>query len=304
MNHLNTFYNTLLLAFWLVLIPITGSAQSSGYLGKKHFLAIEVGMLPSFAKTYKVKNKTLKKGSKVMNFNFSGAYEAIITRKMMLSLTYTFDPVFISLARTSVQNQNNNGNPEYYGNGSTASTYHGTYFFAEDLTYYKHNVSVNFKYFLKDNLAPIGKYITYGIGYGIFLTDSREDHTVYPSFYEPGTTLSDDLVLSDEVNLVYDNLNTLLLNFGFGNQYEITRNLFFKYALSIQLPIFLDFSNGVTPPLYMLEEGNFFGRQAPGYINGNSNYSVYDNDIRNMFKTAIVKQNIINFKIGLSYALF
>lgn len=283
-------YNALLVFMVILFTSPNILAQTSGYLGKRSFLDVNVGLTPSFSKTHKIDNGQVKKTPNIVHLNIKAAYELIISKNVMMRFQYGFAPTTMHTGRTILSGKyfeaTNVSN--YIGEGESAVSYNQQGFILEDITRNRHSAEISLKIFPGTNLPPIGKYFLMGVGYGV-LTANSNKIDIYPTIYGPNKDIDEKDIIGQS-KIMNENIHFMYITLGLGNQHELIKNLFLTYSLSFQLPYFLDF---FSPEDF--GSNNFFGRPNSS---DNSSYKT------NLSQTEIAKQSLFSINIGLSYALF
>lgn len=293
--------------YYILIIVLIGfsmqkvNAQSAGYYGKKVFFTMGSEIAPSFSSYRQVKDGSSKRSPKIIYASFNGSVEAIISKRMTLNLRYTFDPIY---------NQTGGGNIEldedevYIGPNSVNPTTQSQAYILDDFWSYRHDIGLDFKLYLRDNIPAIGKFIKFGASYSL-ITTPDQSYNLYGNLSGSSELYNEnkkELTVTGGKNMFH----VIFLKFGYGQSFEIVRNLFFYYSLNVNLPLF-DTNLGFGPADGYTGK-NLFGRESSSGFNASktspTEYRISDSRYYNGISRSVLKQNFVMLELGFSFALF
>ena len=143
------------------LFAAVGFGQS-GYLGKRNFIEIKAGVVPSYKFQNVIKDDMAIERLKVGNMNYHFAYSRVLSPHFVLSIGYDFTKINC-LSQGHWFNQTNV--ITYPGGGTYEEQ--KTLNILDDPELIYHGGTVVFDYYRLGSLAPIGKYIGASLSYGI-----------------------------------------------------------------------------------------------------------------------------------------
>ncbi|MFT5824094.1 MAG: hypothetical protein ACI8ZM_005360 [Crocinitomix sp.] len=200
---------TLLLQF-LMLFNYSGIAQS-GYIGKKRYVEFKWNNGISTKRIYKIEDEVIKSRRKFYT-DFNLNIGLVPSRRIEFNFGYGFSVLRPSLLyfRDSDTLQDITGEKDLIIDNN--------YRAFDDLQFAFHSIKFEFKYFIKGNIAPIGKYIGLGcfagVGkinagatinygdYGEIITEKRHSKTYKPSGLQQFTFDQDNKVKATMITII------------------------------------------------------------------------------------------------------
>lgn len=280
--------------FFLVLtFLISGNSlaqEPSGYFGSFHGAEIQLSAVPTLRRVKSLKANgddfTFNRRAQFLRMNYKFNYSWVANRKFEINAGYEYANVH---------------SPYYsYYNSSSSLTQD----LLEDLTFNKHGFNLHVRMFRKGGLAPIGKFVGFGISYArLSMPDS-----VSVFHGQSGNSLSNSgfFVRKNEVNIIdttqldvddFSKYSSFLVNISVGRTVPITQNLLLSYNASVNLiSLYLDGNGGFN-----------LGRElGPGLDDILSKYSdrpINDDDQLNDRRVleSLRAYNRIRFELGVKY---
>jgi hypothetical protein len=276
----------------LYFIPLSFS-QITGYLGKKISIEADINILPRFT------DLMMSKGQKKEIINYKEIFEPYypyyssgyaytleevsnnsykpikINLKSSLSLNYTISrKVDLCLRSNFIKAnflfRNHDGSSKY----NITST-------SETVPYSAFEVDLNIKIYRKNFIAPVGKYITFGIGQSIASTINNRFNIEYLYYSSQN---SSNIFGKQNIN---EKVKFIKYNIGIGEKKVFKNNLYFKYEL----------------------ESNFYslGKYNARILADSPRLNSIDEAIANIFAYNVGRNlsfdNILNLKIGFGIIL-
>ncbi len=231
-------------------------SQTPGYLGKRLSLEGDINLLPNIT-NFTLGNSSRENYNKVKYFdniyNYNtNTYETKeiteyrlvnedvsnpnylrFTFKSSLALNYSISKkTDISLRFNKIY-----GNFMYHDNDY--QTYRIALFFNDNIKYQSTEFDLNFKFYKKSFIAPVGKYFLLGFGFSkVKSKPTRGTLMTNTSTYNPYTETS----TIEDINLDHS-VNYFKLNFGFGNKTILANDVFLIYG--IESNFYLLYNKGI-----------------------------------------------------------
>ncbi|MGB0403487.1 MAG: hypothetical protein ACPGEG_05270 [Salibacteraceae bacterium] len=252
-------------------------AQSTyGYLGKRFYLAGDISAGPSIIGKNEKGNRTF-----AINVTGTASLNLVLTKKNVLSFNYKrYSDI------TEVKNRDNIGielfpTDDYYDKDI------GSYKFKTN------EVGFDYKFFFKNLDAPLGSYISLGMGVGI---SHLEKSIFYNGEYEV------DYYYTTPYTSFYSSTNAIyspIIRLGIGQQTVFGNRFFYNYGIDIGLNLAGIYTVGRP----LIEE----------FVGSGINYDydddhVTDNELeifaKSSVQTRLFMNQLINFRMGIGMLLF
>ena len=147
-----------------------GESQG-GFFGNYNSFELTAMGVPSNKKYLKINDDYTVRTSRIANLSYSANYGRVVTNKLQICFNYRYtsgkmvvDEVFFLVLDSIV-------NPSGY------TTYnHQTYNFLESPKFTNHSGGLEFRYYRYGSLAPVGKYISFGLQIGQSTINPGQDY--------------------------------------------------------------------------------------------------------------------------------
>ena len=264
--------------------------QVPGYLGKRLSIEGDFNIFPNFTNTMlnNSSRETLNKYNDTEYYynSTTGNYEPQNVIKYNTNLEpiekkrymrWTFKPSFsinYTIARRVVASLRLS---KIYGNLVYNSNYGAsTVFFDDNLKYQTSDFELNFKFYKKNFIAPVGKYVLFGLGYSIM--NMKETS---------GTILNIDYINYENIYSLEEatfnhRAKLIKFNFGFGNKTILKDYLYLTYGTEFNL--YLITGNGIA-------------------LNEERNLATFKDNFNNALTKNLLYDNMFNVKVGLGIIL-
>jgi hypothetical protein len=212
-------------------------SQTPGYLGKRVSIESDINLLPNTT------NFILDNSSRQSyNYDFNNNYEIEETlNKNYIRYTFKSSIAFnYTLSRkTDISLRFNKMYGNFMYSDNDYQSHKIGFYFDDNLKYQSTEFDINFKFYNKNFIAPVGKYFLFGFGFSKVKSKATRGTLVTNiliNSYYTETSIIEDLNLDHSVNY-------LKLNFGFGNKTVLANDIFLTYG--IESNFYLLYNNGI-----------------------------------------------------------
>ena len=260
-------------------------AQTPGYLGKRISIEGDLNLLPNFTNFalgndlrqvyYKTKyyesyyNPSTNSYESIELVKFNAGRDEVkkpnhirYTFKSSIALNYTisknkdvslrFNKIYCNLM---------------YRSQSNSGVYNALYF-NENIKYRSTEIDINFKFYKKNFIAPVGKYILFGFGLAkIKSNPNKITGTLVNSIYDYNTNRYTN---SEEEVYFNNSVNYFKINFGLGNKTILANDVFLMYG--IESNIYFIYNNSI-----LNSDDDYITQFKRNYNNNLSKNLLWDN---------------------------
>ena len=231
----------LILIFLIALTSSSAFGQVSGYLGKRISIEGDINILPNFT-NFILSNDTRETYEEVLVSNYqynstTGNYEETKISQIQKKDKKLFAPnnmrfifkstlaINFTLSRKVDLSLRLN---KIYGNfmfSEIRTSGNNQLYFDKNIKYQTTGLDFNFKFYRRNFVAPVGKYILFGIGYS--KVNSQNNTGTLITFERT----PEELTYSIDDETFSQKSGYLKINFGFGNKKVLKNNLYIIYGV-------------------------------------------------------------------------
>jgi hypothetical protein len=272
----------------LTILLATGCLGQNGYFGAKNGLELQLFVRPTSDKIHKLNSDQTK--TKTINRSVYTSYSLGVSRCYNKNLEFNFNYRFIR-NRTSFDKSVYAITDSIFVDNGEDLISETRLNFLEDPVVISHFFGINFKYYWKGSIAPLGKYIGFEAEWGVGSYKASNDIFVgkgYPANPNNIFMVKQELIEKNSINIPKDLKGRMFgIYFLVGRSYPI--NDFLLFTCGMRFPIIRDISvNNVS----ML---GFDAQNTDGA-------KYYENSsFRSILYHSFGKQTRISFNLGIKY---
>ncbi|WP_027418435.1 hypothetical protein [Crocinitomix catalasitica] len=265
--------------FLLLTAPLAFS--QSGYLGSLNAFEFKIGLAPSITRSEVLTTPTKQTARlRIVNLKYELNYSRTINRNSELFIGYQFIPMKGNLKDITVDNLVDNSYLKILESPKLTS----------------HGFNLGYRIFRKGSLAPIGKFLFFGVNYLKTTVDTYTDIIVgrnneySGSFDSFSLTETASVQIYDTANTLYDkSVSSFNLRFGFGRNYPITDNLIITTNFSV--PFLRYFNFGDSRGVYLI-----YNPKSIDYTEGR-----YLDNIEGLLANTLKQYSGVSLDIGVKF---
>jgi hypothetical protein len=219
-----------------MMMVLNGAAQS-GYLGRYNSFNANVGVTPYLHETHEIVDDRVIVKNHVFTKHFNLSYSRIIGKRSVLSLNYSFRTLPVNIRGFTSGATNQVVVVSTFGTGGY-TLLNEKFIQIEDLQTRRNGVSLNYTFYRKGNLAPIGKFISIGFSYGNTRAQSID---IIGGLRNPREQLGVNKFQHSFINLDTFKLEELIVHNDFAIDISLGRSIplsdRFVLSLSVKHPV-------------------------------------------------------------------
>lgn len=222
---------------------------------------------------------------RVFDLGLYVAYDRIITRKSVIGISYLFDPIVATTHGTYVIDGWNNDK-----------------FILADQRFYNHQIQLNYKLYVNENIAGLGFYLKFGAGVS-YVISAKDDYLMSDRSYGlpdfPSSNKKDFVVFDTIASPAASGFNTVagVFEFAVGWNTPITKWLAFNFELGTTATIGYGNYNDEMKWFYGFE--GMFSRYNTPYSYGIEGTEL-ERDLESFIRADSNRKNLLHFKLGFN----
>lgn len=249
------------IVFWILLL-IAGlqlNAQTGGYLGKRNYVELKIGAVPTIKHQNVLKYDESVKRLKYFNTSYRLTMNRVLTKNFEISLGYEF-------ARMNCISDGSLFNDRDTFEFGNTETYNKNFLDDPKMSY--HGFQFAFNFYRLGSLAPIGKFIGFAFSYGVGTLAEGERVEVgqrgfltKDSFFKKAGPIADreTFFINSDVKVTAFHLKARI-----GRNYPISDNMMISVGLTF--PIVSSYTSGLTKEFGFEIDGEYDVSETSNWI--------------------------------------